>query len=265
VVAAPGIASFPVVPEWVPASLSETRWSHTSALVQFEHLQGARVLVVGGRQSAFEWAALLAEAGAAAVHVVYRHDAPSFETSHWAFVDELMDSTTRIPGWFRRLSTAERDAISPRFWAEGRLKLEPWLTPRLPEGIVHPRPHTAVASCRELPTGEIDVKLSSGESLEVDHVLLATGYRPDLAKVTYLQPLLDRIETTDGFPMLDDHFQTSVPGLFMPGFVATRDFGPFFGFVRGCPAAATLIVAALLDREARLEAAPGDTLTAPGT
>jgi FAD-dependent urate hydroxylase len=265
VVAAPGIASFPVVPEWVPASLSETRWSHTSALVQFEHLQGARVLVVGGRQSAFEWAALLAEAGAAAVHVVYRHDAPSFETSHWAFVDELMDSTTRIPGWFRRLSTAERDAISQRFWAEGRLKLEPWLTPRLPAGIVHPRPHTAVASCRELPTGEIDVKLSSGESLEVDHVLLATGYRPDLAKVTYLQPLLDRIETTDGFPMLDDHFQTSVPGLFMPGFVATRDFGPFFGFVRGCPAAATLIVAALLDREARHEAAPGDTLTASGT
>jgi hypothetical protein len=65
--------------------------------------------------------------------------------------------------------------------------------------------------------------------------------------------------------MLDDHFQTSVPGLFMPGFVATRDFGPFFGFVRGCPAAATLIVAALLDREARLEAAPGDTLTASGT
>jgi hypothetical protein len=36
----------------------------------------------------------------------------------------------------------------------------------------------------------------------------------------------------------------------MPGFVATRDFGPFFGFVRGCPAAATLIVSALLDRQA---------------
>ena len=33
----------------------------------------------------------------------------------------------------------------------------------------------------------------------------------------------------------------------MAGFVATRDFGPFFGFVRGCPAAATLIVAALPD------------------
>ena len=59
--------------------------------------------------------------------------------------------------------------------------------------------------------------------------------------------LLDRIDTVDGFPVLDERFQTSVPGLFMSGFVATRDFGPFFGFVRGCPAAATLIVAALLE------------------
>lgn len=265
VVAAPGIARFPVIPEWAPASLPETRWSHTSALVRFEHLRGARVLVVGGRQSAFEWAALLAEAGAAAIHVVHRHDPPSFETSQWAFVDELMDNTIRIPGWFRRLSTTERDDIAQRFWAEGRLKLEPWLTPRLPEDIVHRRPQTAITSCRELPTGEIDVGLSSGERLQADHVLLATGYKPDLARIAYLHPLLDRIETTDGFPMLDEHFQTSVPGLFMPGFVATRDFGPFFGFVRGCPAAATLIVAALLDRQARLDSAPDDTLTASGT
>ena len=248
VVAAPGIARFAVIPEWVPASLPETRWSHTSALVQFAHLHGARVLIVGGRQSAFEWAALLAEAGAAAVHVVHRHDSPSFETSHWAFVDELMDHTIRIRGWFRRLSTAQRDAIAQRFWAEGRLKLEPWLAPRLPERIVHRRPGTAIATCRELPAGEIDVALSGGERLVVDHVLLATGYKPDLASIAYLHPLLDRVETRDGFPVLDEHFQTGVPGLFMPGFVATRDFGPFFGFVRGCPAAATLIVAALFDR-----------------
>jgi thioredoxin reductase len=249
VVAAPGIASFPVVPDWVPASLPESRWSHTSTLVKFEHLEGARVLIVGGRQSAFEWAALLAEAGAASVYVVHRHDPPSFETSHWSFVDELMDSTIRVPGWFRSLPAAERDAIAGRFWAEGRLKLEPWLTPRLPEGVVHRRPRSEVAACREGPSGEIEVELSGGERLVVDHVLLATGYRPNLANVGYLEPLLDGIETVDGFPVLDEHFQTSVPGLFMPGFVATRDFGPFFGFVRGCPAAATLIVAEL--REAQ--------------
>ena len=261
VVAAPGIARFPVIPEWVPVSLPEYRWSHTSSLVQFEHLRDARVLIVGGRQSAFEWAALLAEAGAAAIYVVHRHDPPSFETSHWSFVDPLIDDTIRIPGWFRRLPTAERDAIAQRFWAEGRLKLEPWLTQRLPERVVNRRPRTAIASCRELRTGEIDVELSSGERLVADHVLLATGYKPNLANITYLHPLLDRIETTDGFPVLDEHFQTSVRGLFMPGFVATRDFGPFFGFVRGCPAAATLIVAALLDHQRPLGSAPDGALT----
>jgi FAD-dependent urate hydroxylase len=248
VVAAPGIARFAVIPEWLPSSLPETRWSHTSALVRFEQLGGARVLIVGGRQSAFEWAALLAEAGSAAVHVVHRHDAPSFETSHWAFVDELMDNTIRFPGWFRRLPSAEREAIARRFWAEGRLKLEPWLVGRLPEHVVHRRPRTAITACRELPSGDLDIELSSGEHVVVDHVVLATGYRPDLAKVAYLKPLLDDIRTAEGFPMLDENFQTSVDGLFMPGFVATRDFGPFFGFVRGCPAAATLIVAGLSAR-----------------
>ena len=248
VVAAPGIAHFPVIPDWVPAALPDSRWSHTSSLVEFEHLDQARVLIVGGRQSAYEWAALLAESGAARVHVVHRHDTPSFETSDWRFVDELMDSTTSIPGWFRRLPAAERDAIAGRFWGEGRLKLEPWLTPRIPDGVVQRRPRTEVAACRELPAGEVEVELSSGERLVVDHVVLATGYRPNLANVPYLRPLLDRIETADGFPVLDEHFQTSVPGLFMPGFVATKDFGPFFGFVRGCPAAATLIVAGLLRR-----------------
>jgi thioredoxin reductase len=223
------------------------RRAHTCDLVDFTPLAGQRCLIVGGRQSAFEWAALLAEAGAEAVHVVHRHDPPSFEASDWTFVDELMESTIQVPGWFRRLPAAERDAIARRFWAEGRLKLEPWLTPRLPESVVHRRPLTSVSACGARPSGEIDVELSSGDRLVVDHVLLATGYRPDLSRIGYLEPLLDQIETTEGFPSLDEHFQTSVRGLFMPGFVATRDFGPFFGFVKGCPAAATLIVAGLLD------------------
>jgi FAD-dependent urate hydroxylase len=255
VVAAPGIARFPVIPDWVPRSLPETNWSHTSSLVRFDQLTGARVLIVGGRQSAFEWAALLAEAGAEAVDVVHRHDTPSFETAHWGFCDELMDNTVRISGWFRNLPEAERDAIAQRFWKEGRLKLEPWLPPRLPEAVVRVRPRTEVASSSALANGEIDVELSDGGRLTVDHVVLATGYRPDLSNVGYLPPLLDRIDTNDGFPALDEHFQTSVPGLFMPGFVATRDFGPFFGFVRGCPAASTLIGDALLDRGGELSRA----------
>lgn len=106
-------------------------------------------------------------------------------------------------------------------------------------------------SCRELPDGGIEVELSNCTRLVVDHVILATGYKPDMRRTPYLAGVVDDLELDDDFPVLDEHFQSSLPGLFVTGFPATRDFGPFFGFVRGCPVAATLTVAGLkaaLDR-----------------
>jgi hypothetical protein len=79
-------------------------------------------------------------------------------------------------------------------------------------------------------------------------VLFATGYRADLTRVPYLASLIGQIDTADGYPVLDEAFATSLPGLYITGFSATHDFGPFFGFVKGCPAAATLIVRDLLSR-----------------
>jgi FAD-dependent urate hydroxylase len=247
VVAAPGISHFTVIPEWVERSLSPGRWTHTCHLVRFDQLGGKRVLIVGGRQSAFEWAALLADGDAEEIHVVHRHDAPEFTASDWHFVDGLMDLTATVPGWFRNLPSEEREAIAKRFWAEGRLKLEPWLTPRLDKPSVHQWPNASVAGCREVLGGEIEAQLSTGERLVVDHVVLATGYKVDMREVPYLSGVVDDLELADGFPILDEHFQSSVPGLFVTGFPATRDFGPFFGFVRGCPVAATLTTAGLAE------------------
>jgi cation diffusion facilitator CzcD-associated flavoprotein CzcO len=243
VVAAPGITHFAVIPEWVERCLSPERWSHTSQLVRFDELRGKRCLIIGGRQSAFEWGALLADEGAEEIHIVYRHDSPAFSESEWSFVDELMDLTLTVPGWFRNLPADEHEAIARRFWAEGRLKLEPWLTSRLDKPSVHRWPHASVEACREIPDGEIEVELSNGSRLAVDYVILATGYKADITKIPYLSGVIDRLELADGFPILDEHFQTSLEGLFITGFPATRDFGPFFGFVRGCPVAATLTIA----------------------
>jgi FAD-dependent urate hydroxylase len=251
VVAAPGITHFAVVPEWVEENLSPEHWSHTSTMINFEKLRGSRVLIIGGRQSAFEWAALLADEGADAIHVVHRHDPPDFAPADWSFVDGLMELTATIPGWFRNLPAEEREAVVGRFWAEGRLKLEPWLTPRLEKPSVHRWPRAFVRRCKELSDGRIEVELSNETRLVIDHVILATGYKPDMTKVPYLAGVLGDMELADGFPVLDEHFQSSMPGLFVTGFLATRDFGPFFGFVRGCPVAATLTVAGLnvaLDR-----------------
>ena len=243
VVVAPGISHFNVIPEWVEQCLSPERWSHTCHLVRVDELRGKRCLIVGGRQSAFEWAALLADGGAEEVHVVHRHDTPEFTASDWHFVDEMMDLSLTVPGWFRNLPTEEREAIGRRFWAEGRLKLEPWLTARLDKPSVHNWPDASVTACREVPGSEIEVRLSNGMRLAVDYVVLATGYKADLTKVPYLSGVIDRLALADGFPVLDDNFQSSLEGLFITGFPATRDFGPFFGFVRGCPVAATLATA----------------------
>ena len=245
VVAAPGISHFTVIPEWVEQNLSPERWTHTCNLVRFDQLRGKRAMIVGGRQSAFEWAALLADGDAEEIHVVYRHDTPDFTASDWHFVDPLMDLTATVPGWFRRLPAEERETVIQRFWAEGRLKLEPWLTSRLDKPSVHRWPHASVAACKEVPGGGIEVELSDGTHLEVDHVVLATGYKPDMREVPYLAGVVDDMDLVDGFPVLDEHFQSSVPGLFVTGFPATRDFGPFFGFVRGCPVAAELTTAGL--------------------
>jgi thioredoxin reductase len=66
--------------------------------VRFEDLAGARVLIVGGRQSAYEWAALIGEAGAERVDVVHRHDEPRFDRVSWRFVDPYLAETRRVAG-----------------------------------------------------------------------------------------------------------------------------------------------------------------------
>jgi cation diffusion facilitator CzcD-associated flavoprotein CzcO len=248
VVAAPGVCYFTNLPDWA-GSVPPGRAAHTCDLVRFGDLSGARVLIVGGRQSAYEWAALLAEHGAERIDLVHRHDVPRFDRVSWRFVDPYVESTVRVAGWWRTLSKSEQDAITRRFWEVGRLTLEYWLTPRLASRTIHRWPGTAVVHAQATAAGgELQVRLSNGEGLLVDHVVFACGYRGDLPRVPYLAGVLDRIEVTDGFPVLDEAFGTSLSGLYLPGFTATRDFGPFFGFVKGTPAAATLIVHDLLAR-----------------
>ena len=51
----------------------------------------------------------------------------------------------------------------------------------------------------------------------------------------------DRFDA-DGYPVLNEGFESSLPGLFFTGPPAVLDLGPFFGFVVGCPVAARVIV-----------------------
>jgi Predicted flavoprotein involved in K+ transport len=242
---APGFKHFVNIPDDLKNRLPAGRFQHTCEFTDFSSSAGKRYLIIGGRQSAFEWAALLIEAGAFAVHLAHRHDSPAFAESDWSWVNPLVDGMVKNPNWFRNLSQEEKDEVSYKQWAEGRLKVEPWLEPRLRNDRVHVWPRTELTTCIEQENGELKVELSSGETIEVDQIILATGYKVNIAQLPILASgnILLQLKTRNGFPELDDHFQTSIPGLFITSMPATQDFGPFFGFTVAVRAAAQLICA----------------------
>ncbi len=243
VVVAVGFEYFAHIPADLTRGLSPGRFEHTCTAVHMEQLSAERCLIVGGRQSAFEWAALAAEAGAASVDLSYRHDTPRFVQSEWLWVDELVQSFIHEPGWYRRLPQEEREALVFRFWQEGRLKLEPWLEPRIRAGGVRLWPGSRIVAASETSGGAMLIRLDSGNSIEVDRIIFATGYKPDLTRVPFLSAgnLLADIDSTNGCPALDDVMQSSVPSLYFTSMLATRDFGPFFAFTVSARTAARLV------------------------
>ena len=247
IVIAPGFKHFTNIPAELKSRLPAGRYSHTCDFVDFSTARGKRYLIIGGRQSAFEWAALLVEAGASAVYISHRHDSPSFKAADWSWVNPLVEAVGEDPSWYRRLSQAEKDDISHRLWAEGRLKVEPWLEARLNNPRVRVLPRTEVVECAE-KNGELNVELSNGGTITCDQIILATGYKVDIARLPILAAgnILDQLETRNGFPVLDDHFQTSINGLFITSMPATQDFGPFFAFTISVRVSAKLICAAVV-------------------
>jgi hypothetical protein len=70
----------------------------------------------------------------------------------------------------------------------------------------------------------------------------------DVSRIPFLSEgtILGRLQSLNGFPTLDDHLESNVPGLFFTSMCATQDFGSFFGFTVSVRASATLTGARLL-------------------
>jgi cation diffusion facilitator CzcD-associated flavoprotein CzcO len=246
VVLALGFRYFKNIPEAYSTLFPAERFAHTCELINLAPLKSKRVLIIGGRQSAFEWAALLNEQGAASVSLSYRHPTPAFAQADWSWVNPIVDAMVENPAWYRRLTDEEQKQIDRRLWAEGRLKLEPWLAPRIATEAIKLFPQTLVVGCKELPNHDLEVSLDSA-TVVVDQIILATGYRVKLPQVPFLTPgnILMQLETRNGFPTLDEHFQSNIAGLFFTSMCATQDFGPFFAFTAGIRTSANLIGSAL--------------------
>lgn len=238
-----GFAFFKHYPAELVQKLPAGSYRHTCDASDLAYYCGKRVLIVGGRQSAFEWAALMNEQGAAEIHLTHRHATPRFDEPDWSWVLPMSRRALDNHAWWRQLDAAEQERIRRDFWAAGRLILERWLDARVHQPNIHIHEKTNLVSVHPCPDKTYNVQLDDGAQFNVHHILLATGYRPNMDNVAFLDPATIRapLATAEGYPVLDTEFQTNLPNLYVTGLAAARDFGPFFGFTVACPVAAQLI------------------------
>jgi len=245
VVVAAGIGSFPNRPSKF-AGFPSDQVSHSSEHENFCRFSGKAVVVIGGGQSALEYAALLHEAGAKAEvlvrapHVKWLR--PKATSATHAALERLLWGPAGIgaagisrlverPDYYRHLP----ELLRVRF---GRLRPAgaAWLPSRLKDVPIH----TGVEVALAVKQGDkVRLTLEDGTQHLADHVLLATGYTVDISRYAFLAPeLLRTIDTVNGFPRLHPGFESSVKGLHFIGAPAAWSFGPLMRFVAGARFAA---------------------------
>ena len=68
----------------------------------------------------------------------------------------------------------------------------------------------------------------------------------DVNKLTMIHPMLRaEIKADRSIPVLDQRFESSVPGLYFVGLTSVRAFGPLYRFVVGCKATAERVAASI--------------------
>lgn len=240
VVVATGITPFAWRPPLFEA-IDDGLVSHSSEHREYGDFKERRVAVVGGGQSALESAAFLCETGAS-TELIVRQPALRFLRGEKLYETAALISNILYPAWgvgppgvnwlmgrpaiFRLLppwlgNPLARRAVRPAGAA--------WVRPRL-EGIQITAGRTIISA--QAVGGELRLALSDGTERFVDHVVLGTGYRMDLARYEFLdRDLLSRIRLTSNYPRLSSAFESSVRGLYFVGAAAAASAGPGMRFV----------------------------------
>ena len=252
VVLAIGVEHFAHVPDqlsWLPESVC----THSSAHTDLSLFRGQSVVVVGAGQSALESAALLHESGAS-VQIVTRK--PNVK---WNGVPLAPDRPLR-----QRLLAPEAGLGSG--WSTWFYSRRPGLFRHLPESTRIYRARTALGPAgaswlRERVEGQFPVltgqtidraiakpdgvalglvtSAGTHSDLVADHVIAATGYRPDVGRMGFLdEQLASQLRTVANSPAVDRDYESSVPGLYVVGPAVAPTFGPGMRFVYGTDHAA---------------------------
>jgi cation diffusion facilitator CzcD-associated flavoprotein CzcO len=256
VVVAAGIVNF----AYVPPSLTHlgSLISHSSEHAELEKFKGRKVAVLGAGASAIDLAALLRQAGAA-VEVVARRPAIAFHNPP----DEPRPLLRRITvprsglglGWRSRMATdlprvfhALPESLRIRIVAKHLGPAPGWFVRDAVAGLpMHLGVGIADSKARN---GQATLTLRSPDRPEVevtaDHVIAATGYKVSVARLPFIDDALrSRILTADEAPVLNRHFESSVPRLYFIGTAAANSFGPLLRFAYGAEYTAKRVAARL--------------------
>ena len=276
VVMATGMADYAYYPPEYE-HLNSNLCSHTVEHSSFERFAGQRVAVIGGGQSAVETAVALAESGARP-HLITRKvvkwlkmpvdgDCAPAKVQRRSFWQRLRYPYARLsPGLFnwwienfpyafyhlplflkqRLFATKGGYPPAAHYRLRERMNMSVTLHQRCSvEKILHDDMN--VVLCLSQENGDDSHAYKNKQVVEVDHVILGTGYRVDLRKNKLLDSeLLSSIKTDEQYyPVLNHYFESSVPGLYFVGLPAVANFGPLYRFIIGAEFAAKRITKAL--------------------
>jgi thioredoxin reductase len=243
----------------VLAGLPRALASHSSAHHDLTTFRGREVAVIGGGSSAVDLAALLAEAGARPTLIARSprlrfFSPPRIGPERWW--RRLRKPPSGLgPGWrsffyanapgaFHGLPAAVRGAIVRRHLGPASA----WPLQARLSGVPTLLQHRlADAQGRG---SRVRLGLRNGvdltKTMDFDHVIAGTGYRPDLARLDFLDAeLRGGVSTRSGSPVLTSRFESSVGGLFFLGAASAMSFGPVMRFVFGADYASRTLSAHL--------------------
>jgi thioredoxin reductase len=246
VVLAAGITHFAYTPPEF-AGFPSDLLSHSSDWGPLDRLRGRRVAVIGGGSSAIDLAAALHQEGAE-VHVIARRSAIAFHAPPGngprSLAERISNPRSGLGlGWRSRLCT-DAPLLFHRMPQKFRHRvvrshLGPapgWFVREKVEGVVPMHLGASVAGVVESGAGlEVRYRNGAGPARPaVDHLVAATGYRPLLERLTFLdQPLRAKLRSEEGTARLTANFESSVPGLYLVGLASANCFGPLARFAYG--------------------------------
>jgi thioredoxin reductase len=259
VVLAVGITHFEYLPE-ILAPLPPELLSHSARHQDLSKFRGRKVVVMGGGASALDLAGLLGESGAD-VQLVSRRPELRFHNK----------PTGRPRSWWQQLRHPQSGlgpGMRSRFFSDAPLAFH-----HLPERLrllavkktlgpsggwyikdkVIGRVPTLLGCTPEIVSAKsgmahLSLRMADGSRREIatEHIIAATGYKPSVARLTFLsQAIRSAIRTVNTTPVLSSSFESSVPGLYFVGIAASNSFGPVMRFAFGAGFAAERVTGAL--------------------